>query len=78
MQQTQTNGGDKLLRRYEYDDRWIVAADLGVHDETVVDTVGDTAIVVPADGSQELEVTLPGAASDTAVNNGIVTVEGDK
>jgi hypothetical protein len=78
MQQTQTNDGDKLLRRYEYDDRWIVAADLGVHDETVVDTVGDTAIVVPADGSQELEVTLPGAASDTAVNNGIVTVEVDK
>jgi hypothetical protein len=78
MQQMQTNDGDQPFRRYEYDDRWIVAADLGVHEETVVDTVGDTAIVVPADGSQELEVTLPGVASDTSVNNGVVTVEVEK
>ena len=42
---------DRFLRRYEYDDSWVVAADLGVADDAVdVDVVGTTAIVVVATG----------------------------
>lgn len=78
MKQTQIDDGEQPLRRYEYDDRWVVAVDLGIHGETIVDTVGDTAIVVPADGSEEVEFTLPGRASDTTANNGVVTIEVDK
>ena len=79
--QTRTAGDGTLLRRYEYDDGWIVAADLGVDDETVsVDTVGGTAIVVVEgpEGPVESEFELPGAAASTAVNNGVLTVEGER
>ncbi|QAU13590.1 Hsp20/alpha crystallin family protein [Halorubrum sp. BOL3-1] len=79
--QTQSTGDGALLRRYEYDDSWIVAADLGVGDETVaIDTVGGTAIVVVEgpDGPVESEFELPGTAASTAVNNGVLTVEGER
>ncbi|WP_096394534.1 Hsp20/alpha crystallin family protein [Halorubrum trapanicum] len=79
--QTRSTGDGALLRRYEYDDEWVVAADLGVDDETVtVDTVGGTAIVVVEgpDGPVESEFELPGAAADAAVNNGVLTVEGER
>jgi HSP20 family molecular chaperone IbpA len=79
--QTRSTGDGALLRRYEYDDGWTVAADLGVNDETVtVDTVGGTAIVVVEgpDGPVESEFDLPGTAADAAVNNGVLTVEGER
>ncbi|MDB9299486.1 Hsp20/alpha crystallin family protein [Halorubrum ezzemoulense] len=79
--QTRSTGDCALLRRYEYDDGWTVAADLDVDDEAVtVDTVGETAIVVVEgpDGSVESEFELPGTAADVAVNNGVLTVEGDR
>ncbi|ELZ41396.1 hypothetical protein C471_05943 [Halorubrum saccharovorum DSM 1137] len=79
-QQTRSTGDGALLRRYEYEDGWVVAADLGADAENVsVDTVGDTAIVViEGDGEPvESEFELPGAADSVAVENGVVTVEGD-
>ena len=79
--QTRSTGDGALLRRYEYDDEWIVAADLGVDDDAVtVDTVGDAAIVVVEgpDGPVESEFELPGTAADAAVNNGVLTVEGER
>jgi len=79
--QTQSTGDGALVRRYEHDDGWIVAADLGVDDETVaIDTVGETAIVVVEgpDGPVESEFELPGTAADAAVNNGVFTVEGER
>ena len=79
--QTRSTGDGALLRRYEYDDSWIVAADLGVDDATVsVDTVGETAIVVVEgpDGPVESEFELPGAAASAVVNNGVLTVEGER
>ncbi|QAY20894.1 DUF7127 family protein [Halorubrum ezzemoulense] len=79
--QTRSTGDGALLRRYEYDDGWTVAADLDVDDEAVtVDTVGETAIVVVEgpDGPVESEFELPGTAADVAVNNGVLTVEGDR
>ncbi|PSQ56432.1 hypothetical protein BRD22_05940 [Halobacteriales archaeon SW_8_68_21] len=79
--QTQSTSDGALVRRYEYDDGWIVAADLGVDDETVaIDTVGETAIVVVEgpDGPVESEFELPGTAASAAVNNGVFTVEGER
>ncbi|TKX57728.1 Hsp20/alpha crystallin family protein [Halorubrum sp. SS7] len=79
--QTRSTGDGALLRRYEYDDEWIVAADLGADDDAVtVDTVGETAIVVVEgpDGPVESEFELPGTAVDAAVNNGVLTVEGER
>ena len=78
-QQTRSTGDGPLLRRFEYEDGWIVAADLGADAANVsVDTVGETAIVVvEGDGEPvESEFELPGPAASTAVANGVVTVEG--
>ncbi|GAA0530651.1 Hsp20/alpha crystallin family protein [Halorubrum ejinorense] len=79
--QTRSTGDGALLRRYEYDDGWIVAADLGVDDEAVtVDTVGTTAIVVVEgpDEPVESEFELPGTATSASVTNGVLTVEGER
>ncbi|MBP1922268.1 hypothetical protein J2751_001274 [Halorubrum alkaliphilum] len=81
LNQTRSAGDDALLRRYEYEDGWVVAADLGVDGENVsVDTVGDTAIVVIAgDGEPiESEFELPGSADSVVVENGVVTIEGGR
>ncbi|MFC7185514.1 DUF7127 family protein [Halorubrum yunnanense] len=79
-QQTRSTGDGPLLRRFEYEDGWIVAADLGADAANVsVDAVGETAIVVVEGEGEpaESEFELPGAATSTAVANGVVTVEGD-
>jgi len=80
-QQTRSTGDGALLRRYEYEDGWVVAADLGADAENVsVDTVGETAIVV-IEGSGdpvESEFDLPGTAESVSVANGVITVEGDR
>lgn len=81
MKLTQSTGGESLLRRYDYEDRWVVAADVGVDDESIdVDAVGDTAIVVIDHGDEvtEADLDLPGAAASVSVNNGVFTIEGDK
>jgi len=68
---------DRFLRRYEYDDSWVIAADLGVADDDVdVDIVGTTAIVVIDAGDQvaETEFELPGTDADVAVQNGVLTI----
>ncbi|QKY16991.1 Hsp20/alpha crystallin family protein [Halorubrum sp. CBA1229] len=78
-QQTRSTGDGPLLRRFEYEDGWIVAADLGADAANVsVDAVGETAIVVvEGDGEPvESEFELPGPAASTAVANGVITVEG--
>jgi len=70
---------ERLVRRYDYDDGWAVAADLGVADEAVdVDVVGRTAIVVvdAGDRVRETEFELPGDADRTDVNNGVLTIHG--
>ncbi|EMA67175.1 DUF7127 family protein [Halorubrum kocurii] len=80
-QQTRSTGDGALLRRYEYEDGWVVAADLGADAEHVsVDTVGETAIVViEGDGEPvESEFDLPGEADSVAVENGVITVEGQR
>ena len=81
MRLTQQTGGDALFRRYDYEDGWVVAADVGVDDETIsVDTVGDTAIVVIEGGDEpvESEFELPGSADSVSVTNGVLTIEGER
>jgi HSP20 family molecular chaperone IbpA len=80
-QQTRSTGDGALLRRYEYEDGWVVAADLGADAENVtVDTVGETAIVVieGEDEPVESEFELPSEADSVTVENGVVTVEGQR
>ena len=81
LKQTRSAGDGALLRRYEYEDGWIVAADLGADAENAsVDTVGDTAIVViEGDGEPvESEFELPGTADSVTNENGIITIEGQR
>ena len=81
LRQTRSAGAGALVRRYKYEDGWIVAADVGVDDEAIdVDTVGETAILVVTRGeeSAESEFDLPGPATDVTVKNGVVTVGGDR
>ena len=69
------------VRRYEYDDRYVIAADLGVPDDDIdVDIVGETAIVViETDGEvNEAEFELPGRDGDAVVNNGVLTITIEK
>ncbi|ERH07877.1 MAG: hypothetical protein J07HN4v3_00240 [Halonotius sp. J07HN4] len=79
MNNTQiANGDDRLLRRYEYEDDWVLAADLAVDDDSVeYDTIGETLILVFDDNGQvtETELDLPGSDADVTLNNGVLTVE---
>ncbi|ADQ66746.1 Hsp20/alpha crystallin family protein [Halogeometricum borinquense] len=70
-------GNEGFLRRYEYEDSWVVAADLGAFgDEVDVDIVGTTAIVVAEMGDRvtETEFELPGEDASVSTNNGILTI----
>jgi HSP20 family molecular chaperone IbpA len=70
-------GNERFVRRYEYDDSWVVAADVGVADEDVsVDVVGRTAIVVAETGDRvtETEFELPGEDASVDLNNGVLTI----
>jgi hypothetical protein len=72
---------DRFLRRYDYDDHWVVAADLRVSDDVVdVDIVGQTAIVVVDTGDQtfETEFELPSPDAEVFMKNGVVTISGAK
>ncbi|MFA1611532.1 Hsp20/alpha crystallin family protein [Halobellus rubicundus] len=82
MSNTQLAGGDeRIVRRYEYDDSWVLVADLGVADEDLdVDVVGDTAIIVAEidDDVSEAEFELPGPEASVTTNNGVLTITGEK
>lgn len=76
-----TSREERFLRRYEYDDEWVVAADLPVDDDAVdVDVVGTTAILVVDHGDRvtETEFELPGAAVSIEVENGVLTITIEK
>lgn len=70
-------GNEGILRRYEYEDSWVVAADIGSFgDEIDVDVVGTTAIVVAVTGDRvtETEIELPGEDASVSTNNGVLTI----
>lgn len=66
---------DVGLRRYEYDDDVVLAADLGPEHDASVDVVGDTVIVVVDDEQHELDVEGDARAF---MKNGVLTIEVDR
>ena len=81
MTQRQSVGRqDRFVRRYDYGDRTVVAADLrAAADEVSVDVVGETAIVVVdrAGGEEEFEFDLAGPAASIDTQNGVLTITVD-
>ena len=62
------------VSRFEYDDSVVLAADVGVSDDTSVDVVDDTVILVADD--EQYEQPLPDDSDARAfINNGVLTIE---
>ncbi|MFC6835396.1 DUF7127 family protein [Halomarina ordinaria] len=69
---------DSPVRRYDYDDAVVFAADLGDGRDVDVDVVDGTAIVVVASDahdSRQFEFDLPDGDAQAFIKNGVVTVE---
>ncbi|AXG07471.1 Hsp20/alpha crystallin family protein [Haloplanus rubicundus] len=67
---------ERFVRRYDYDDEWVIAADVGVGDDRLsVDVVGETAIVL-VDEETAMEFDLPGSVESVDTNNGVLVVRG--
>lgn len=68
---------DRMVRRYQYDDRTVVAADIGVNSSDVtIDIVDDTAIVVDDESGQQAEIELPnGGSAEAFIKNGVLSIE---
>jgi hypothetical protein len=63
---------DVEVRQFDYGDRRVLAADFGATASSSVDVVGDTVIVVVDDEQYDIEV---GDGAETAMNNGVLTIE---
>jgi len=72
-QQFETQGVE--MRRFEYDDRTELVADLGPVGESSAEVVGETVIVVADGGHYEVE--LEGDAR-AFISNGVLTIEVNK
>ncbi|HET7324477.1 MAG TPA: hypothetical protein VFJ06_09105 [Halococcus sp.] len=70
---TQFDERDDAVRRYEYDDRVVYAADIGPSD-AAVDIVDNTVMLVRGEEQAEFDVPESGTAEAT-INNGVLTVE---
>lgn len=65
---------DMPLRRFEYDDSVVFAADVGPAEDASVDVVDETVIVVAS--GQQYEQQIPETKEARAfINNGILTIE---
>ena len=62
-----------VARRYDYEDRTVIAADFGPGAVPDVDDVAGTVIVVAGDDQREIE--LPEGSVETFTRNGVVTIE---
>ena len=80
---TTNETNDLHVSRYEYDDRWIVAVDVGtlsVDDGVTVELVDSEAVVAvdtPALRT-EFDLELPDNDAEYALNNGILVIEGER
>ena len=61
------------VRRFDYDDRTVVAVDFGPAADPAVDLVDGTAILI-LDGQQR-ELDLPAGQVEALNRNGVVTIE---
>lgn len=73
MNDTQQSLRGESVRRYDYDEETVLAADLGPGVEGSVDVVDGTVIVVVGDEQHEFDV--PAGESRASISNGVVTVE---
>ena len=82
MSTKQLAGEDEtMVRRYEYEDSWVLAAEVGLAAEDIdVDVVGETAIVVAdtPEGVSEAEFELPGSGASAETKNGVLTITVEK
>ncbi|MFB6195252.1 MAG: Hsp20/alpha crystallin family protein [Haloplanus sp.] len=78
VRQQSTGEGEQFVRRYDYEDEWVVAADVGVGDDHLdVDIVDETAIVL-VEGRTEAELDLPGSVERVDTNHGVLVVTGER
>lgn len=61
------------VRRFEYDDSVVLAADVGAADDASVDVVDGTVILVT--GDEQYEQPLPAEGARAFINNGVLTIE---
>ena len=73
MTQSNLSTSSAVVESFEYDDRTVIAVDLGPDVEPAVDVVDGTAILV-VDGEQQ-EFDLPAGAVHAVNSNGVVTFE---
>ncbi|MFD1515065.1 DUF7127 family protein [Halomarina rubra] len=71
--QQRISEGDGPLRRYDYSDRTVFAADLGAGVDADVDVVDGTVMVVV--GDDQYEFSVPAGRAQAFIKNGVVTVE---
>ncbi|MFB6300799.1 MAG: hypothetical protein ABEH65_11105 [Halobacteriales archaeon] len=62
------------VRRFDYDDRTVIAADFGPAADPSIDLLDEVAIVVYGDG-QQTEIDLPPGEVQAFNRNGVVTFE---
>ncbi|MEF8852527.1 MAG: hypothetical protein V5A44_09470 [Haloarculaceae archaeon] len=74
MSELQQFGDEVAVRRYEYDDGVVLAADFGPEREASVDVVDGTVIVVTSDDQYDIDV---GGEADAFMSNGVLTIEVD-
>lgn len=68
---------ERFVRRYDYEDGWVVAADVGVADGRLAADVVDGTAIVLVDGRTELEFDVPGSVESVDTNNGVLVVRGE-
>ncbi|GAB3322109.1 Hsp20/alpha crystallin family protein [Haloplanus rallus] len=69
---------DRFVRRYDYEDGWVIAADVGAADDRLATDVVDGTAIVLVDDEVELEFEVPGSVESVDTNNGVLVVRGDR
>jgi hypothetical protein len=68
---------ERFVRRYDYEDGWVIAADVGVADGRLAADIVDGTAIVLVDGRTELELDVPGSVESVDTNNGVLVVRGE-
>jgi hypothetical protein len=76
MSQNLLSASSALVESYEYNDRSVVAVDLGPDTDPDVEVVDGTAILII--GGEQRELDLPAGAVQAINSNGVVTFEVDE
>jgi len=66
---------DRFVRRYDYEDRTTIAADLGAERTDVSIEVLDDAVIVVDGNDEQYEFDLPAGDAEAFMKNGILTID---